>query len=352
MPQHINGVEYSLNQIKNKWLEKEWKKEDTFNVYVHNPFCPSICSFCIVSGSKMTENSEAYVNYYNEYLPNLIKSFDDVLRSREIDTIYFGGGTASMMTEEIMEQIFELIPNFKNIPIKVFECHPITTTKKKIDILSKYNFSYITFGLQTLNEEILREQNRIPAKLNALKDVIHHAQSNGIYTNCDLLPYISQGNEDGLNQFKRDLTYLIDEIQPNLVTVYPKRQFLELNKDSTNKLEEENKVYDLVYSLRTFLIEFDKSNKNYQCHGPLNLSYESIFKGRFNNYFITNLSREEYDRIKKYNSSGFGNHKKTQNVLGFGSYAHSMAYSYQNDNFHYYQINDNWNVKFMVNHDR
>jgi coproporphyrinogen III oxidase-like Fe-S oxidoreductase len=356
-----NVREVELSQIQRKWLNKGWKDGyDTFNLYIHNPFCPSICSFCIHSGTVTGVNSDAYKRYYWEYLPKLFKDFEEVLHRRPLDTVYFGGGTASLMTEEVMEHIFSLIPNFKDVPVKVFEGHPVSMNKKKVDILAKYNFSYLTFGTQTFNDDVLKGQNRIPAKVEPYKGVIQHAKDKGLYTSVDILAFLEGTEDKDFDLVRSDLEYLASDIKPDIITVYPLRQVLvdptahmDLNLDRKRQRQEEimEKGISILARLRSVLNDFIDTNPEWKSHRKLSLDPEDIKEKYASNYFLTTLDREAFDRIHRYNSSSWGAAPASQNVLALGGFAHDRPWSYMNRGYLYVQQNDNWNTRYFIKHD-
>jgi coproporphyrinogen III oxidase-like Fe-S oxidoreductase len=162
---YINGhkiykevsLSYILNRIENI------KSLATTNLYIHGPFCINLCNFCQHQGVQLKNNLEILNQYYKVYLPGLIKDFETTIEQLSIDSIHFGGGTADLIPEEFMQQLFDCIPNFKSIPCKIFEAHPASLTSKQIDILHANNFDsgYISFGIQTFNKKITDNENRI-----------------------------------------------------------------------------------------------------------------------------------------------------------------------------------------------
>ena len=171
-------MEYTLDELKEIWKDKinGFRDKDIFCLYIDNPFCIKKCKFCIYSPTETKIGSDLYKKYYTEMLPGEIEKFKEILNLRVPDSIYFGGGTASLMTEEIMEDIFSKIPNFKEIKNKVFENHPAMLTKRKIDIFAKYNFTYLSFGIQSFNKEIILEQSRILFNINKVQELIQYAK--------------------------------------------------------------------------------------------------------------------------------------------------------------------------------
>ena len=146
-----------LEQAKEIW-KQNLNSEYMFQLYIHSPFCKTLCKFCAYQGKLLTQ--AAYDTYYGKYLPGLINSFSDVISSREVDAIYFGGGTPSLMGSADMEAIFEMIPSFKEVSNKYFEIHPAFFDTKKMQMLKDYNFQTVTLGIQTFNEDEIKRMNR------------------------------------------------------------------------------------------------------------------------------------------------------------------------------------------------
>ncbi len=104
------------------------------SIYVHIPFCPTICPFCKFNISKY----EPLI--YQKYLGvlkkeiSLFKNHPD-LRNRIVTAIYFGGGTGSMLTPTDIDAILNLISKIFKLSDKTeitVECHPSTVNANKL----------------------------------------------------------------------------------------------------------------------------------------------------------------------------------------------------------------------------
>ena len=126
--------EISKEEILTAWNNTNHKT----GVYIHSPFCKEQCSYSTFKGT-MFEKS-AFHRYYSEYLPNQIKFYEPVLSSDIIRNYFWGGGTPTLMSAEIMRNIFDLIPNFKECKRKLMEFHMCDWTKGQLDVLKEYNF--------------------------------------------------------------------------------------------------------------------------------------------------------------------------------------------------------------------
>jgi len=354
------------HEIKKLWLNKKWVESDTFHIYIHNPFCLTECKFCIHRGHKIRINDTTYKKYYEDYLPSLIEFWTDVFNCYPVKSIYFGGGTSSIMTLDTMINIFGLIPNFENIPNKIFECNPSLMSKSKIDLLNKNKFSYVSFGVQTFNERILKNQNRIPISIKKLKENVLSLEKNGCFVNVDLMSFIDTESERDLDVLHHDIYKLISEVNPAMITIYPARQALVqkmpayyctregLETPQKVRTEDEQNIrnFKLIEKLRKVLIEVNSKTEYTLVNQAMDkrefLSRDAILKNAYRNYTLTRLPKEIYRNIKCYNSSGNNRHPISQNTLGIGSFMGECdpSYSYMNRDLYYIESNKNWVVNY------
>ncbi|WP_294705781.1 coproporphyrinogen-III oxidase family protein [uncultured Fusobacterium sp.] len=147
---------FSFNKILN-----EIPEDKEAGIYVHTPYCDKICSFCNMNRKQVTENLDDYVNY-------LCKEFEKYgkkryVQSKEITTIFFGGGTPTIYKEHQLEKILSnLIKNF-NISANcefTFETTLHNLTLKKLAIMEKYGVNRLSIGIQTFSNRGRKLLNR------------------------------------------------------------------------------------------------------------------------------------------------------------------------------------------------
>ena len=123
-----------MKPITNEEILTAWSNTDfKTGVYIHSPFCKEQCTYCTFKGTMFEKT--AFNRYYSEYLPNQIKFYEPVLSSEHIQSYFWGGGTPTLMSAEIMRNIFDLIPNFKSQKNKLMEMHVCDWNKEQLDIL-------------------------------------------------------------------------------------------------------------------------------------------------------------------------------------------------------------------------
>ena len=171
-------------------------------LYIHIPFCSSICSYCDfpkMVGSKV--NQEIYINKLIEE----INSKRELLSS--ITSVYFGGGTPNSIENNLLEKLFISIRDILANSIEnSIECNPELLSLEQIKLFKKYNINRVSLGVETTNEEAIQLINRHHNK-KIIFDSIKLLVNNGIYNiNTDLIIGIPNTS---LDTVKEDLDFLL-----------------------------------------------------------------------------------------------------------------------------------------------
>ncbi|WP_431165896.1 radical SAM family heme chaperone HemW [Tenacibaculum halocynthiae] len=128
-------------------------------IYLHIPFCKQACFYCDFHFSTSLKKKDELVHC-------LIKEL--VLRKNElqneiIETIYFGGGTPSLLTASEIDQLLNAIYKNYNViesPEITLEANPDDLSKEKIEVLAKSPINRLSIGVQSFFEEDLKSMNR------------------------------------------------------------------------------------------------------------------------------------------------------------------------------------------------
>lgn len=302
------------------------KKEKNFCLYIHSPFCVRQCSFCMHKGALIKINDDVYKKYYEQYLPRLIDFYKPILLERTPDSVYFGGGTSSIMTAEVMRNIFTRIPNFKDIKEKIFECNMLLLNEEKIKILREYDFTHISLGIQTFNERILKKNNRSNPKHQKIKEIVSNLQAQDFFVNCDLMTFIDNGDETDINDTINDLIFMSKYIKPNRMTLYPKREAL---------TENPQRGIEKIILLRKMILKNMSKLNGYilpQVEYSPKFFQPIVEEVDFLMNYAFYRSKDDFLKRNQYDSSAFINCPcNRQTVLGLGDYNCNCAYSYTDD---------------------
>ena len=133
----------------------------SLGIYIHIPFCVRKCKYCdFLSGPAGKDIQKRYI----EMLCEEIEQYAKLLKERRTDTIFFGGGTPSLLEGEAILQIMEKLRVLGNISENAeisIEANPGTVTKEKLLEWKKAGINRISFGLQSADDEELCRLGRI-----------------------------------------------------------------------------------------------------------------------------------------------------------------------------------------------
>lgn len=343
----------SLNEFKALWLSRTWKKGEGIQLYIDNPFCKTSCKFCIYNSTPSSTKTSFYKKYYNEYLPYLINEFSDVINTCPVKAIYFGGGTASLMTVDIMTNLFDLIPGFTDIPVKMFECNPSSLNSDKLDVLIQKKFTYVSLGVQFFDNDLLKREKRETNDPKKIQTLVKYLQDCGVKVNCDLLTFVKTGTIADLNGLTEDLSVLMNVVDPQIISIYPMYQSISttfsIENEQRYSKDDRDKNYLMISELRKVLIKFCIESRKYvpPYADALSLDKNKILENSKTDYSLTRLPVNELAFLSEYNCSGFPHHLERQNVLGLGGYKRRTPYSYFGRSSFYNLLNVGWKPYFI-----
>lgn len=146
-------------------------------IYIHIPFCKKKCTYC-----------DFFTVISPKFIPSLVnaivKEFDlrkDYLQNDTINTIYFGGGTPSILNREQFESIFQAIYKYYTVANDAeitFEANPDDLTTDFLTSIHSLPFNRISIGIQSFNDEDLIRINRRHTGSEAI-NAVRNAQKAG-----------------------------------------------------------------------------------------------------------------------------------------------------------------------------
>lgn len=138
----------------------ENKKE--LGIYIHIPFCIKKCNYCDFLSAPATKQVQ---NYYVNSLLLQIQHYKEKILKYDVKTIFFGGGTPSMLEVNELERIMSELKNVGILAEEVqeisLEANPGTLSVEKLTAYKKMGFNRLSIGLQSTEEEELKLLGRI-----------------------------------------------------------------------------------------------------------------------------------------------------------------------------------------------
>lgn len=147
-------------------------------VYIHIPFCRKACHYCDFHFSTSLKNKELLI----EGLCTEIDMRQNYLENKKISTLYFGGGTPSILkSEELIRIIGKIKEHFEIVPGAeiTLEANPDDLTKKKIGELADAGINRLSIGIQSFFDEDLKRMNRSHSAKQAIQ-AVENAKAGGI----------------------------------------------------------------------------------------------------------------------------------------------------------------------------
>ncbi|NHM07528.1 oxygen-independent coproporphyrinogen III oxidase [Flavobacterium sp. CYK-4] len=146
-------------------------KNDGLSIYIHLPFCESMCTFCGCH-KRITKNHEVEHPYVQSLLKEwslYCKIFDEKPLVREL---HLGGGTPTFFSaknlEDLINGIFATARKAADCEMS-FEGHPNNTTRQHLETLYTLGFRRVSFGVQDYSEKVQRAIHRIQPYQNVAK---------------------------------------------------------------------------------------------------------------------------------------------------------------------------------------
>lgn len=200
-------------------LEQKEEKEP-FALYVHLPFCVKKCTFCFYFS--ISNCRKKYIENYLSYLKKEIKllSKKRYLQLRKVSSIYWGGGTPTLLEErQITALMGYLKDNFEIMPNAEITCEttPEAAKMRKIECLLKNGFNRLSIGVQVFNDDLLKSYGRLYTSKKAI-DVFKMSQMVGFrHINIDLMFGLA-GQSPSIWKKSLEIT---EDLMPTNVTTYP-----------------------------------------------------------------------------------------------------------------------------------
>lgn len=139
-------------------------------LYLHIPFCKQACTYCDFYFSTNLTTKSALVKAIAKEIEIRYK----YLNFNKLTSIYFGGGTPSLLSKTEFETIFESINKhfiYDNGSEITIETNPDDITKENLILWKKLNINRLSIGLQSFNDEELKWMNRAHNAIQSVNSV-------------------------------------------------------------------------------------------------------------------------------------------------------------------------------------
>ena len=271
----------------------DWKNSG-FGIYLHWPYCESKCPYC-----DFNSYVEKNVNWYEWELSFLsqLGFYYQETGDRRVNSIFFGGGTPSLMNPKLVSNIINHISNlwgFEDTVEITLEANPSSVESRRFAEFKAAGVNRVSIGVQALNNVDLKKLGRLHSVQDALnaieigKDTFDRVSFDLIYARQD------QKLQDWELELKKALTLEPDHLSLYQLTIEPNTTFGNLKeKGKLSGLPDENLGGDLYH-----------------------LTNNLCYKFGLNPYEVSNYSRKNHESIHNKIYWNYGDY------LGVGPGAH------------------------------
>ena len=258
--------------------------KNQLSLYIHWPYCESKCPYCDFN-SHLNEKVDVK-QWIKSYKNQLYGMKDQLIKknvnSKNLSSVFFGGGTPSLMPLEIIESILEIaseIYGFKNDIEITLEANPSSSDSEKLHKLKKLGINRLSIGVQSLNNENLKYLGRI----HNVKDVeIALSDASRIFDNISIdLIYALHGQKlvSWINELETLLkTNNLQHISLYQLTIEEGTKFFKDHKNGHMKLIDNDLAAEFYNESSKILndfkfIRYEVSNyakQGYECKHNLN----------------------------------------------------------------------------------
>lgn len=266
-------------------------------LYIHIPFCDHKCIYCDFYSIITSDNIQSFLSA----LKNEISYYSKLYRSnRKFSSIFFGGGTPSLMEPEYLEQIIlHLKNNFdvdENVEVTM-ETNPGTVEKEKLRSFKQIGINRISIGIQSFDDDDLKFLTRIHNKQTATQTVYCAAEVGFENLSVDLIFNLpNQTKDKWLTNLKEAVKLPIKHLSAYSLILEPGTILNKMVLDGKVNIQDEDYDADLYETTIDFLT-----------------------RNGFEQYEVSNFTKPGYECI--HNNAYW----KYRDYLGFGPSAHSFT---------------------------
>lgn len=242
---------------------------EKISLYIHIPFCAQKCLYCdFPSFARKDHLRKAYIEALNKEIISLREKYNNI----EINTIFIGGGTPSVLESDELECLLKEVAKLnmaKDVEYSM-ECNPGNLTEEKLEVMKKYGVNRISMGLQAKQDNLLKGLGRIH-NYKIFKENFLLAKKVGFNNiNVDLMFGLPNQR---LNEWEETLREIIS-LEPAHISAY------------SLIIEEGTAFYNLYENDKLKLPTEEEERKMYH------LAKKILEENGFNQYEISNYAKE------------------------------------------------------------
>ncbi|MGI6524169.1 MAG: oxygen-independent coproporphyrinogen III oxidase [Bdellovibrionota bacterium] len=177
---------------KSKIITELSSLQEPYSLYVHIPYCKTICAFCACNRSVSTDPTRDKASYLKALEAEAVQLNKVLLHNPQLTSLHIGGGSPSFLTSAELKELDRILHsnfNFQGI-LKCeqsIELDPRTMTEEKAELLSAQGYTRASLGVQDFTPEVQKAIGRIQP-YTMTKETVRYLRSAGFKSiNIDLI---------------------------------------------------------------------------------------------------------------------------------------------------------------------
>lgn len=279
-------------------------------IYVHVPFCEQLCPYCPYY---RTSYNELFAKQYIQAIIKEISFYAKRFSNLSVKSVYFGGGTPTVLSEELLGIISAIKNNFKVEGPICLETNPSDLTQRKIDIMKLGGVNSVSLGVQSFSPKLLELIGRKYNATKILKVLAWLKKSEFLTINVDLMFALpGQTPEDFISDLEIVTSESVDQITCYPLFTFPYSSIGKYKRLKSVKMPNLSLRKKMYYSMYDYLTK----------RGYKRASVWS-FKKNLDNHRYSSVTRERYVGFGPGAGSYYGS-KFTLNTFSVEEYISSV----------------------------
>jgi len=300
----------------------QWKRLDAeqmenqkpLNLYLHTPYCIQRCSYCYyktinLRGEEKQQRMEQYTNALCRELALAAEVHH--LQDRPVISVYFGGGTPSLLPSEQLLQINETLRKYYNLQEDTeytVEGEPVTLTPEKMATIQQMGATRMSMGVQSFDTDIIKNSHRLDDEKKVLR-AIDLAKTTPLTLNIDLMSGLAgETDQTWAHSVGRAIESGVQSITVYKTELYTNTEYYRGIKNNTLELPSDDQELRYMQYAMARLEEagylpwsfytFTKHGENVHVHSPSVFRGDDIYAfgasafGRLGDYLFQNTNDE------------------------------------------------------------
>lgn len=256
-------------------------------IYIHWPFCESKCPYCDFNSH--VRDQIHYQKWFDGF-KNAIGQYSEYLKNKTVTSIFFGGGTPTLMPPElvafILDELQSIAPFAKNVEITL-EGNPSSTEAQKLEFFKKSGINRLSLGVQSFREDDLQFLGRRHSVTEAKKAI---EIARGIFSNYSFDLIYARPNQtvtDWEKELEEALCYTPPHLSLYQLTIekgtpfyqaYKKKAFSLPDEETSAQLYEKTESMLYKEGLKTYEVS-NYAKEGFECQHNLNYWHYGDYLG-------------------------------------------------------------------------